>query len=309
MSDTLVTTDSGVRLRGAGNVLLALLLAGRPKQWTKNIVLFVGLVFSFNLFRLPMLFEALVAFAIFCALSSAGYLVNDVVDLPHDRNHPSKSTRPLAMGRITVGESLLTAALLLVLGMAAAIWLKPTFAFLAALYVALSISYSLWLKKVVLVDVFAIAAGFVIRAAAGAVAISVPISPWLYVCTILGALFIALGKRRHELQLLQADATNHRATLEHYSIQLLDQLIIIVCAATIMAYSLYTFSAENLPKNHAMMATIPVALYGIFRYLYLLHVEQLGGAPEDLLVSDTPLLLSIVAWGGLSVAILYFFPR
>ena len=182
------------------------------------------------------------------------------------------------------------------------------FLLMAILYVALTLSYSFWLKHMVILDVLAVAAGFVVRAAAGAVAISVPISPWLYVVTILGALFIAISKRRHEMLLLQGNAGNHRKILEEYSVPLLDQMISVVTSATVIAYSLYTFSAENLPKNHAMMLTIPFLLYGIFRYLYLTHMKDVGGSPEEVLIADRPLLVTILGWGLVSTAILYLTP-
>ncbi len=309
MSRTLVRAGEQERSRSVAAVVLAMVVAARPKQWTKNLVLFVGLVFSLNLLRLSALLEAVAAFVAFCALSSAAYLVNDVIDLPNDRAHPIKARRPLASGRLTVGESVLAAVALFLLGLGLAWALDPLFAALALAYVALTLAYSLHLKKVVLLDVFSIAAGFVLRAAAGAVVVSVPISPWLYVCTILLALLIALGKRRNELHLLEDQAVEHRTTLKLYTADLLDQLIVIISSAAIMAYSLYTFSAENLPKNHAMMVTIPLVVYGIFRYLYVMRVLRVGGSPEDLLLSDRPLGLTVLCWAFLSVAILYLVPR
>ena len=196
-----------------------------------------------------------------------------------------------------------------VFGLLLAWWLGTSFLLVASLYMLLTASYSIWLKHLVLIDVFSISAGFVLRAVGGAVVIGVPVSPWLYVCTVLVSLFLGLGKRRNELELLDAGAANHRRNLEQYSLELVDQLILIVAAVTIMAYSLYTFSAENLPRDHSMMLTIPLVVYGLFRYLYLVRVKGKGGAPEDLLLTDPGMLGTAVLWVGLSVIILYVIPH
>lgn len=282
-----------------------LLRACRPKQWTKNALLFFGLIFALKLTDLTLVERALAGFLVFCAASSGVYLINDVADLEQDRAHPVKRTRPLAAGVITPAQALALAVVLLAGALAASLALGPTFAALTVLYVVLTVLYSIRLKHVVLIDVFVIAAGFVIRAAAGAVVVDVPISPWLYVCTVLASLFLGLGKRRHELMLLSAGAGSHRPILDEYSLPLLDQLIVIVTSATIMAYSLYTFSAENLPRDHLMMLTIPFVLYGFFRYLFLMHQRSSGGSPEDALLGDRPLLASAVLWLLTAVAILY----
>ena len=284
----------------------ALLISLRPRQWTKNGLLFLGLVFARCLGDPNLVVRASLAFVDFCLLASATYLVNDLVDLEQDRQHPTKRKRPIASGLLPGGLAGGTAVVLLIAALALAAVLGTPFASTALLYLALTFSYSLWLKHVVIVDVLTVAAGFVLRAAAGAVVIAVPISPWLYVCTMLGALFLAIGKRRHELVLLEGSATNHRPILEEYNLTLLDQMISVVTSATVIAYSLYSFSAENLPRNGAMMLTVPFLLYGIFRYLYLIHVKQVGGAPEDLLLSDRHLLATVFGWGVLSVLILYF---
>jgi 4-hydroxybenzoate polyprenyltransferase len=197
------------------------------------------------------------------------------------------------------------AGLLLLIGMLGSLAIRPALSGIFLAYIALMVSYSYGLKRVVILDVFAIAAGFVMRAAAGAIAISVPVSPWLYVCTMLGALFIGFGKRRNELTTLEHLAARHRANLDAYSVQLLDQIIGIVASATVMTYSLYTFDSPTVPENHAMMLTIPFVLYALFRYLYLIYRKQLGGSPEVLLVTDKPLLCCILGWGLSSVAILY----
>jgi 4-hydroxybenzoate polyprenyltransferase len=288
---------------------LALLQALRPKQWTKNLLLFVGLVFTYNLRNGPMLATTVAAFAVFCALSSAGYLWNDVRDAEADRRHPAKKLRPIASGRLPVGLAVGLAMGLAAVGLVAAFGLGSSFGIVASLYLLLTIAYSLWLKHLVLIDVFGISAGFVLRAVGGAVVIGVPVSPWLYVCTVLGSLFLALGKRRHELELLTGAAGGHRRNLQQYSVELVDQLLLIVASAMIMAYSLYTFSAEHLPRDSSMMLTIPVVVYGIFRYLYLVRIKRQGGAPEDMLLSDPGLLGTVVGWVLLSVTILYVAPR
>jgi len=239
-------------------------------------------------------------------LSSAGYLLNDVLDLEADRQHPLKRSRPLASGAISYRQAVGLAVLLALAALLLAIWVRPAFALVGAGYLILTLLYSAVFKHLVLVDLFAIAGGFVMRVVGGSVAVGVGVSPWLYVCTILAALFLGLAKRRQEIGVLEAAARRHRRNLSEYTTELVDQLMMIVTSATIMAYSLYTFSAPNLPENNAMMATIPLVLYGLFRYLYLVRVKGLGGSPEDLLLSDRPLLAATLAWGLLSAAILYF---
>lgn len=288
-------------------MLVGLLTAMRPKQWTKNGIIFGGLIFAFKLDHPRLVGFSVAAFILFCLLSSATYLINDISDLEHDRKHPLKKRRPLASGLIRPAHAAVAAALLLLVGLPLSLALNPAFALAALAYVVLTLAYSAYLKHIVIVDVFTIAAGFVLRAAAGALAIGVPISPWLYVCTVLGALFLGLTKRRHELLLLNDDAAKHRRILQEYSPYLLDQMIMIVTSTTVVAYSLYTFSADNLPKNHAMMVTIPFVLYGIFRYLYLAHQKDAGGSPEEVLLRDRPLIADILLWGATSIAVLYMF--
>jgi 4-hydroxybenzoate polyprenyltransferase len=287
----------------------ALLRAIRPKQWSKNLLVFAGLVFTYNLLNPEMLGRVVAAFGIFCALSSAGYLWNDLRDVEADRLHPIKRRRPIASGQLPVPVAKVMAVLLAGVGLAGAFALGGPFSIVASLYLLLTISYSIWLKHLVLIDVFGIAAGFVLRAVAGAVVIGVPVSPWLYVCTVLGSLFLALGKRRNELEVMEAGAGGHRKNLEQYTLDLVDQLILIVASVTIMAYSLYTFTAENLPRDHSMMLTIPLVLYGVFRYLYLIRVKRKGGAPEDLFLTDPGLLGTAIAWAAVSVFVLYVLPH
>ncbi|MGQ9674107.1 MAG: decaprenyl-phosphate phosphoribosyltransferase [Chloroflexota bacterium] len=288
-------------------MIKGLFLSLRPKQWSKNVIIFFGLIFSMNLFNSRMLVTTIAAFAVFCVLSSVVYIVNDIADLEKDRLHPLKRHRPLASGMISPRIAALVAAAMLALGLLSAFTIGLGFGLVATLYLLLMFAYSFGLKHLVIIDVFVIAGGFVLRAVAGAVAIDVPISPWLYVCTVLGALFIGFGKRRHELILLNDDATKHRRILEEYSPAMLDQMMTIVTATTVMAYSLYTFTAENLPSNHAMMATIPFVLYGVFRYLYLVHLKNHGGSPEEMILRDGPLALDAFLWIATAIAVLYFF--
>jgi 4-hydroxybenzoate polyprenyltransferase len=284
----------------------ALLVALRPRQWTKNGLVFVALAFTLNLQQPGLLVRTLAAFASFCALSSAGYLLNDVMDAEADRHHPTKRTRPIAAGQVPIGVALTVGVALALLGVALAFRVNVMLGALAVAYAALTGVYSTTLKHLVLLDIFGIAAGFVLRAAAGAVAIDVPISPWLYTATLLGALLIALGKRRTELETLGVEAAvGHRRNLESYSIEFIDQLILVISSAALMTYALYTFSAENLPRNHSMMLTIPVVLYGLFRYLFLVREGDVGAAPEELLFRDRPLLVAVAVWATMAVTILY----
>jgi 4-hydroxybenzoate polyprenyltransferase len=277
----------------------------RPKQWTKNLLVFAGLVFTYNLLNPGMLGRVVLAFVAFCMLSSAGYIWNDLRDVSADRLHPTKRRRPIAAGLVPPWLAVTLALALAAAGLLLALSLGTSFMLVASLYLLLTASYSIWLKHLVLIDVFGISAGFVLRAVGGAVVIGVPVSPWLYVCTVLVSLFLGLGKRRNELEVLEAGAAGHRKNLEQYSLELVDQLILIVASVTIMAYSLYTFSAENLPRDHSMMLTIPLVMYGLFRYLYLVRVKGRGGAPEDLLLTDPGMLGTAVAWVLLTVAVLY----
>ena len=285
--------------------LVALVRSLRPKQWSKNLLVFAGLVFTYNLLNLDMLSRVMLAFVAFCMLSSAGYIWNDLRDAPADRLHPTKRRRPIAAGLVPTWLAATIALALGVAGLGLAFALGTSFLLVASMYMLLTACYSIWLKHLVLIDVFGISAGFVLRAVGGAVVIGVPVSPWLYVCTVLVSLFLGLGKRRNELELLEEGAAGHRRTLEQYSLELVDQLILIVASVTIMAYSLYTFSADNLPRDHSMMLTIPLVVYGLFRYLYLVRVRRQGGAPEDLLLTDPGLLGTAVAWVAVSVIVLY----
>lgn len=284
----------------------ALFAALRPRQWPKNGLVFIALAFTLNIQDLNLLLKSVVTFVCFCALSSAGYLLNDVVDIEADRAHPTKRLRPIAAGQVPVHVALALGIALAALGLVTTFVISVPLGLLAVAYAVLTALYSTILKHIVLLDIFGIAAGFVLRAAAGAVAIDVPISPWLYIATLLGALLIALGKRRTELETLGLEAAvGHRRNLQSYSIEFIDQLILVISSAALMTYALYTFSAENLPRNHSMMLTIPVVMYGLFRYLFLMREGDVGGAPEELLFRDRPLLASVVVWAVLAITTLY----
>lgn len=278
----------------------------RPRQWAKNLFVFAGLLFSQKLFT-PLAGVAFAAFVIFCALSGAIYLLNDVADRDKDRLHPRKRERPVASGRLSVRAAVAAAVTLIVLALAASVFVSWAFAAVAAAYAALLTLYSAWLKHVVLVDVLVVATGFVLRAVAGAVAIGVEISGWLLICTILLALFLALGKRRHEYLALGGGAATHRPILAEYTAELLDQMIAVVTASTVTSYALYTMSPETVAKFHThwLPASLPFVLYGIFRYLYLLYRRQLGGNPSELFLNDGPLLINTGLWLLVVLVIIY----
>jgi len=287
-------------------MLRSLLTAMRPKQWSKNVFVFAALAFDGQLLSVRPLIRTLAGFVLLCLISSAVYLLNDLADLEADRKHPLKRMRPIASGALSGSTAGAASVLITVPTILLSYWLGLGFGAIVSLYFAINLLYSFWLKHVPIIDVLLVAAGFLLRVGAGVSLIAVQrFSPWLYVCTGLLALFIGLGKRRAELILLAEGANSHRRVLDGYTIPFLDQLIVIVSAATIMAYSLYTFSATNLPANHLMMLTIPFVLYGIFRYLHLVHVEDAGGAPDELILSDRPLLTTLLLWGVLSILILY----
>lgn len=286
-----------------------LLISLRPGQWTKNLLVFAGLIFGERLLEPPAVARAVAAFAIFCALSGAVYLVNDVADREQDRLHPLKATRPIASGALSVGRAIAAAVVLCALALAASAAIGVWFALTAAAYIVLQALYSGSVKQIVILDVLTLATGFVLRAVAGAVAVNVAISHWLLVCTLLLALFIALAKRRHEIILLAGDASNHRPILGEYNAYLLDQMIAVVTASTLIAYIFYTVSPETQEKFGGpwLGLTIPFPLYGIFRYLYLVHRRHGGGSPADLLLTDRPLLVCVALW-ALAVALIIYRP-
>jgi 4-hydroxybenzoate polyprenyltransferase len=279
----------------------------RPQQWTKNLFVFAGLLFSGHLLDRAAWPPALAAFLIFCGLSGAVYLVNDVLDRAADAQHPIKRHRPIASGALSTGVALGAALVLAAVCVAGATAINGQLTMAAVGYVVLLTTYSAALKHYVIIDVLTLAAGFVLRAVAGAVAIGVPISHWLLVCTTLLALFIGLSKRRHELTLLNDGASGHRPILQEYSPYLLDQMISVVTAATLVAYSVYTISSETAGRlgSDRLGLTIPFVLYGIFRYLYLVHQRNEGGSPSDLLLTDRPLLVCVALWVAAVVLVIY----
>ena len=299
------SAHAGTARRSVISLTIALIQATRPRQWTKNLLVFAALTFDLKLDNPERVLISIGAFGVLCLASGGVYLVNDLLDREADRLHPAKRNRPIASGRLPVRVATAAALASLMIAPLFAWLLRPGFALIIVCYIGLILAYSIWLKHVVIVDVFAISGGFVLRAAGGAVVLAIPISPWLYVCTVLLSLFLGFAKRRNEIRVLESSAALHRRNLDEYSVGLLDQLILLTAAATIMSYSLYTFTAEALPDNHAMMLTIPFVLYGIFRYLLLVYVREEGGAPEQLLLTDIPLLASVALWGLAVVAVLY----
>jgi 4-hydroxybenzoate polyprenyltransferase len=299
--------EPAARVSGRRPAVLNLLVALRPNQWTKNLLVFAALIFAQRLFDLRTAAHSVAAFVIFCDLSGVLYLVNDIMDRESDRRHPLKSHRPIASGALSVRTAVIAAIVLGAAGLALAFALSRQFGLVAAGYVALQALYSGPLKHIVVLDVLTLAIGFVLRAIAGAVAIDVDISHWLFVCTILGALFIALAKRRHELVLLGEGAAHHRPILEEYTPYLLDQMIAVVAASTLIAYVFYTISDETVAKfgTTSLDLTIPFALFGIFRYLYLIHRREGGGNPSDLLFNDRPILACVILWVVTVVVIIY----
>jgi 4-hydroxybenzoate polyprenyltransferase len=288
------------------SMIKQLFRAMRPRQWIKNGLIFAALIFDQQLFDLNPLLRTVAGFILLCMGASAVYLINDIVDLEQDRKHPIKRHRPLPAGLLSVDVARIAAGLLFILAPGIGFALNTSFGAILLSYMTLNLFYSFWLKHVPIIDVLVLSTGFVLRVALGVTLITVQrFSPWLYMCTTLLALFIGFGKRRAEMVLLSSEANSHRRVLDGYTIPLLDQIIVIVSGTTIVAYSLYTFSAENLPSNNSMMLTIPFVLYGIFRYLYLIHVENAGGAPEELVLTDRPLMATFVFWGLSAVAILY----
>jgi 4-hydroxybenzoate polyprenyltransferase len=275
------------------------LIAGlRPKQWTKNLLLFAALLFTLDQKHSARDFVlTLEAFAIFCVLSGANYLVNDIQDVAADRHHPTKSHRPIAAGELKVGTAAIWATVLIAASLAAAFHLGTGFGIAAAAYCALTLAYSFHIKHVVLLDLLFLASGFVLRAVAGAWVIHVRISPWLILCTMLLALFLGIAKRRGELIAVLGGRKVGRGVIGEYSAELLDQMSTIVTSALLMSYALYTIQSAAATKHHYLMATIPFVLYGIFRYLYLVHKKNQGESPDEVIYKDKPLLACLGLWG------------
>lgn len=287
-------------------MLKHLLKTMRPRQWIKNGFVFFALIFDKQLFQAEPFLRTLAGFFLFCLISSAVYVVNDIADIQADRIHPEKRHRPLASGKLPVNIALAAAVILALAALTFGYRLTPAFAGVLTAYFVINLLYSRWLKHIPIIDVLIIAAGFVLRVAAGVTLITVErFSPWLYMITVLFSLYLGLGKRRAEISLLAQGAGAHRRVLDGYTLPLLDQYITIVSGTTIVAYSLYTFSAPNLPENHSMMLTIPFVVYGIFRYLQLIQVGNAGGSPEEVALTDRPLQATVLLWGLAVITIFY----
>jgi 4-hydroxybenzoate polyprenyltransferase len=278
----------------------------RPRQWPKNVFLLAGLVFDGQLTNPRALSITLVGLALFCLVSSLVYIINDLTDIETDRLHPTKQKRPLASGQLSKKTAVITAVILFILIFPISFILDIYFGIIISSYFLLMLAYSLWLKRIPIIDVMVIAAGFVLRVAAGVVIITTnQFSPWLFVATTFLALFIAIGKRRSEIDTLESVADAHRQVLKGYSLDMLDQMLTIILAATMMTYCLYTFASPITPGNHVMMLTIPFVIYGLLRYLYLIRMEHIGGAPEEIVLTDLPMQLAIGLWGLTVIIILY----
>jgi 4-hydroxybenzoate polyprenyltransferase len=292
-------------------VLKALLKTMRPKQWTKSVFIFAALVFDRKLTHVPALLHTIVTAILFSLVSGTVYIINDLVDMEKDRQHPTKRNRPLPSGQLSPKVAIAAAIVLPVVCISLALWINWEMALVLLAYLVLQLFYSFFLKRMVIIDVMTIAAGFVLRVVAGVVVIDVArFSPWLYVCMTLLALFLGFGKRRHELFTLGVNANNHRASLQHYNLELIDQMSVVVISAAIMGYSLYTFSAPNLPRINGqpvMMLSIPFVLYGMFRYQYLIHVKQEGGTPEEIVLKDIPLIADLLLFGVTVLILMYGF--
>ncbi|OGF50734.1 MAG: phosphoribose diphosphate--decaprenyl-phosphate phosphoribosyltransferase [Candidatus Firestonebacteria bacterium RIFOXYA2_FULL_40_8] len=281
------------------NIVKYIFLSLRPKQWTKNFLIFAALIFSQKLNNPNCVTETIIGFLIFCIISGSIYTLNDIVDKEKDKLHPKKSKRPIASGKLPVSYAILSFIFFSVLGVVSAFNLETNFGWVAVIYIALQILYTFNLKNVVILDIFVIAIGFVLRVVAGAEIITVEVSSWLLVCTLFLSLFLALGKRRFELLKLDKKATSHRSSLKEYNVSLLDQMITVVTSATVVAYAIYTLSPETKQHFHTenLIYTLPFVLYGVFRYLYLIYQKETGGNPEEILVTDIPLIIDILLYG------------
>ncbi|WP_261800257.1 decaprenyl-phosphate phosphoribosyltransferase [Paenibacillus sp. PAMC21692] len=296
-------TAKAERYHRSSNPAALLVLQLRPRQWTKNLLIFAALLFSYQTMNLFSILNTILGFILFCFVSGCVYILNDYADRESDRNHPIKQFRPMASGALNPNVALIFGGALLIASLVISYYLNPLFTLLLAAYFIMNVLYSFKLKHVVIIDIMIIAAGFVLRAIAGGLVIHVPFTPWFLMCTMLLSLFLAIGKRRHELFLLQNDSTTHRKVLDHYSFALLDQLIGIVTAATIISYSLFTFTSG---RTIHLMWTIPFVIYGIFRYLYLVHIENKGGAPDRILLEDKHILVTVILYVISVVCILAF---
>ena len=279
-----------------------------PKQWAKNVFIFAALIFDRKLTNIDAVLHTVAGAILFSLSASVVYIINDIADVEADRQHPTKKNRPIAAGKLPISIAWIVAAIILLFCFPAAYLLSPSFAIICLIYLVLNLIYSKWLKHIVLLDIILIASFYVIRVAAGVALVDVVrFSPWIYIFTTFLALLIGTGKRRAELSQLAEGANAHRRVLDGYTLRFLDQLITLASGMTIITYSLYTFSAPNLPENHAMMLTIPFIIYSVFRYQYLLQVKNIGGAPEEIVLSDRPLQAAIVLYGLTVLVIFYIF--
>ncbi len=294
------------RLVGAARFGAALIEGMRPRQWIKNLLVFLPLLFALNeaweledpAGALTLFWRVAIALLNFCILSGGMYLFNDALDVDRDRAHPTKRFRPVASGRLRADVALGVGIVLTAGAVYPAFEYETLFGVVVLVYVLIQYTYSLWVKNVVLLDVFAVASGFVLRVLAGAAVLGLPISPWLYLCTGLGALFIALSKRRSELARAGESAVGQRDTLGAYTLPMLDQMIAVVATSALVSYALYTFTAGNLPDNHSMMLTIPFVVYGLFRYMQLVHSRDAGESPETIMITDVPMIVTVLLWLG-----------
>ena len=301
------TTSSSAVVPTQKDNLRGLLKTMRVRQWVKSVIVYAALVFDGKLFHLDLFLQTTVVFLCFCLISSSVYIMNDLVDMEKDRLHPRKRLRPLAIGQLDPRLAAAAAALFAVVSLSGAFWINVWAGVVLVVYLLQNVAYSFWLKNVVIVDVMVLSLGFLLRVVAGVVVVHVEnFSPWLYVCVTLLALFLGFGKRRQEIVLLEGEAGNHRASLAEYNLPLLDQLITIVTTSTLVAYTLYTFSASTALAHSRMLLTVPFVFYFIARYLYLVHVKHLGGAPDELLLQDKPLLVNSVLWAVTVVIVIYW---
>ena len=287
-------------------MLKSVIKSMRVKQWAKNLFLFAGIIFDRQLANFPSLLATIQGFFAFSLLSSGIYMVNDIIDIDADRAHPTKKNRPIAAGKLSIERARLFALGLIASGLLLGFMLSPTFALISLISLAINLAYSIWLKHIPIIDVIVLASFYVLRVAAGVTLINVErFSPWLYVFTTFAALFLGIGKRRAEIIHVKSTKNFTRKVLHGYTEGFLDQILLVVLTLAILTYSLYTFSAPNLPDNHAMMLTIPFVIYGFFRYLYLVQVKKIGEAPEDVLFQDRPIQLTVLLW-GLSILVIFY---
>ena len=286
--------------------LIQLVASLRIRQWTKNVLIFAALIFSNHALQKTFLIKSFAAFFLFCFAAGAIYILNDIMDADKDREHPIKKNRPIASGKLGVWPAAYFGFILAVLSISLSFFLNTNFGITILIYILLQIFYTLYFKKIVILDVLTVSASYLLRVIAGALVINVVISDWILVCTMLLAMFLSLSKRRHELTLLEGNATGHRLILKEYSPYLLDQMIGVVTSATLVAYMIYTLSDETTLKFGRMILTVPFVLYGIFRYLYLVHKKNAGGQPEEVLLSDIPLQIAIIAYGITAAIVIYF---